>query len=354
MNQRNIFDFETNQGIKRLEIQHGDILQCQEQFDVLVVSAFQDDYQPIAGTLIGGLKNIGIDVARLAENPEYDLRSNQPIWLSRQLPEQLPFRRIACIELSPKENVSLQLKTIRKRLASLFGLLVGANYINCAVTKIMLSIIGANMQNYSAAEMVCLLFQEGGAALHNIGDLLELRIMEHDLHRFQELNKAFNELLGRNQYDIDVPVLYEATQENLKLMRQELRCMQPHKQGNFWIEQHLAELITAFDSIEQEPRCLIAFKCRRLAKLIAKDLLGDYAEGDLVHMINKVGERYALPSWEICYWHTIRTLGNECVHIKDIVEEHTELIYKHPTQEDINILLLCMAQIVKMWKELRK
>lgn len=26
MNQRNIFDFETNQGIKRLEIQHGDIL----------------------------------------------------------------------------------------------------------------------------------------------------------------------------------------------------------------------------------------------------------------------------------------------------------------------------------------
>lgn len=85
MNQRNIFDFETNQGIKRLEIQHGDILQCQEQFDVLVVSAFQDDYQPIAETLIGGLKNIGIDVARLAENPEYDLRSNQHIWLSRQL-----------------------------------------------------------------------------------------------------------------------------------------------------------------------------------------------------------------------------------------------------------------------------
>lgn len=158
MNQRNIFDFETNQGIKRLEIQHGDILQCQEQFDVLVVSAFQDDYQPIAETLIGGLKNIGIDVARLAENPEYDLRSNQHIWLSRQLPEQLPFRRIACIELSPKENVSLQLKTIRKRLASLCGLLVGANYINCAVTKIMLPIIGTNMQNYSAAEMVRLLF----------------------------------------------------------------------------------------------------------------------------------------------------------------------------------------------------
>lgn len=99
---------------------------------------------------------------------------------------------------------------------------------------------------------------------------------------------------------------------------------------------------------------MIAFKCRRLAELIAKDLLGDYAEGDLVHMINKVGERYALPSWEICYWHTIRTLGNEGVHIKDIVEEHKELIYKHPTQEDINILLLCMAQIVKMWKELRK
>ncbi len=73
----------------------------QEAVDLLVVSAFPDDYAPTSSSLIGALARTGVSVAGLAADKEVDLRRFSSCWLSRLIGRpDLHFRRILCFEPS--------------------------------------------------------------------------------------------------------------------------------------------------------------------------------------------------------------------------------------------------------------
>ena len=51
------------------------------------------DYTPVHGTVIGALKrNLGINVSEFARDKKEDLRVGFNCWISRQLPDHLPYR----------------------------------------------------------------------------------------------------------------------------------------------------------------------------------------------------------------------------------------------------------------------
>jgi hypothetical protein len=88
---------------RRVEIYEGDLtaLTPAEAVDVLIVSAFPDDYVPTPGSLIGALDRKGVSVARLAQDKAADLRKEFSCWMSHDIVSQDPgiqFRRILCFE----------------------------------------------------------------------------------------------------------------------------------------------------------------------------------------------------------------------------------------------------------------
>ncbi|XP_071476688.1 uncharacterized protein [Diadema antillarum] len=96
-----VITVKTQEGDCQIQLCLGDItkLQKKEQVDVIFVSSFGGNYEKIPGTVIGALyENLGIDVAKLAEDKEEDLRVLYSCWWSKPLPSNLPYRRVLCFE----------------------------------------------------------------------------------------------------------------------------------------------------------------------------------------------------------------------------------------------------------------
>jgi TIR domain len=88
---------------KQLQLYVGDLssIPPEEAVDVLVVSAFPDDYAPTPTSLIGALAQRGISVLELSRHKEADLRAAFSSWLSRDVSALSPhagFGRILCFE----------------------------------------------------------------------------------------------------------------------------------------------------------------------------------------------------------------------------------------------------------------
>ncbi|GEM_PF-931551 len=92
---------------KFIQLFHGDLTEIppEHSVDILVISAFPDDYYPTRGTLIGALKEKGISVDNLAKDKSVDLRDNFSCWLSKEIHGR-SFKRILCFEPLVRGNAS--------------------------------------------------------------------------------------------------------------------------------------------------------------------------------------------------------------------------------------------------------
>jgi hypothetical protein len=98
----------------RIELRQGDLtnLGSDEAVDLLVVSAFPNDFTPTSGSLIGALYERGLSVRELSGDKDIDIRDNYSCWLSKPIAEVaagLRFGRILCFEpvagAAPPERV---------------------------------------------------------------------------------------------------------------------------------------------------------------------------------------------------------------------------------------------------------
>jgi hypothetical protein len=146
MQKRNEWTFDRN---RRIELFDGDVLRLmpRDEIDVLVVSAFPNDYRPTQGSLIGALARHGVSVAELAESKEADLRADFSCWLSRPVSLNGRTLRMLCVESgwrgSPPEIAD-----------DLFRALATTATIGVENASVAMPLIGAGDQGYSPAVMV--------------------------------------------------------------------------------------------------------------------------------------------------------------------------------------------------------
>lgn len=89
--------------VRRIELYQGDLtsLSPVDGVDLLILSAFPNDYVPTRSSLIGALFQKGVSVYDLAQNKAVDLRKTCSCWLSNQVAVADPgiqFERILCFE----------------------------------------------------------------------------------------------------------------------------------------------------------------------------------------------------------------------------------------------------------------
>ena len=93
-------------GASEIRLYHGNLAEIPagEEVDLLVLSAFEDNYAPTASSVIGALARRGLSVEALARAKAVDLRSTFGCWLSQRLPAEVVarfrFDRILCFEPS--------------------------------------------------------------------------------------------------------------------------------------------------------------------------------------------------------------------------------------------------------------
>lgn len=87
-----------------LQLLHGDLsaVPAEHEVDILVISAFPDDYATLPGSLMLALKEEGLSVKELASDKAVDLRDSLGCWLSQplsaDLQKKLHFRQVLCFE----------------------------------------------------------------------------------------------------------------------------------------------------------------------------------------------------------------------------------------------------------------
>jgi hypothetical protein len=136
----------------RIELLLGDLthIPVEHGVDVLIVSAFPNDYLPTQGSLIGALYRKGLSLLTLAQKPEADLRENFSCWLSKEILPPiagLSFRYVLCFEPSirgtPPEVVS-----------DIFRALAPFTYGTPEIHSIAMPVLAAGDQGYSISQML--------------------------------------------------------------------------------------------------------------------------------------------------------------------------------------------------------
>lgn len=182
-------------GDKHIEIYHGNLAEMSpdDAVDVLVVSAFPNNYVPTPGTLVGALHHKGIPLQELAGRKAFDLRENFSCWMSEEIHSDDPgiqFRRILCFESPVRDNA---VQVVGGIFQSLMPFVNG----DLNVDSVAMPLVSTGRQGVPVVDMLDTLLE---AAVHwmRIGlPLKRLKIVEFSEVKAAEIKGVFSVLKRR-------------------------------------------------------------------------------------------------------------------------------------------------------------
>jgi hypothetical protein len=174
---------------RAIELYHGDltVMSPQDAVDVLIVSAYPNNYRPLTRTLIGALDRKGISVEKLARNKAYDARESFSSWVSAPIQSDQPaiqFNRILCFEPRLRGDPP-------EVAGDIFQALMPFMDGDMSIETVAMPLVATGNQGVPVADMLEPLID---AAVHwlELGlPVKRLKIVEHSELKAAELKGAF-------------------------------------------------------------------------------------------------------------------------------------------------------------------
>ena len=360
MESNNTFSFETNYGLKSINLVLSDITKLKIPINVLIVSAFKGNYHPIKGTIIGSLLDDGINVENLANTPEYDLRNSKGVWLSQKTDNE-HIQRIACTEIlyyNGQKDTDTPDINLKKQISSIFSLLAACVYDGIKIETIAMSVLGTGAQKFSPNVVIPILIEECKKAMETINGINTIYICTNTKNVLNELSTAMNHYLGRTPMELASIKFDEYTQPMLDPIIKDLKMIvsrrlskkNPKPTKNILV---ISEFIDILENSDKHRGFELTILARRVLEVMVFDLTDDSSEensnriSDLNGNLDKIAKKYKMAKWIKSYLHLIRILGNSTAHVGK-----SEEIPESPDSHDLIVLIHCLAIIIPYWKQL--
>lgn len=211
------------QGQKKfIELYQGDLtnLSNNEYFDLLILSAFPNDYIPTPSSLVGALNRKGLSVAYLSMLKELDIRDTYACWLSSEIDYKdyngIEFKRVLCFEPLLKDLPPYEM------IGDLFqALMIVTNQFN--IKSVGMPLLTTGDANYPVSAILNPLV-EAAVNWMSLGiGLDKIKIVAYDSIKANQSLSIFKTLKGKysnyslsfsNKFDYDYFISYSHKDAN--------------------------------------------------------------------------------------------------------------------------------------------
>jgi hypothetical protein len=344
----NIVNVPTPHGWRSIELREGDITSPDPNTlpDVLVVSSFKGQYEPIPNTVIGCLKSrLGLSVKKLAEEPEYQIGSRDA-WMTHRLDPHIPFQRLVCVEMldffGPKVDSEHALK---RAVRSLFGLLAVAEINEVPIQRIAMPMLGTGNQRLGIDVVMPWIIETVSKLLGNLSTVQAVQI--YVLRDGAAAAQKLNALLDRDQ-SVSVGV----SEDSQRMVGRVCAKLDSFVERAIIPESHASALeLLLLLKRDAGSFVTLAALARRLVEAIVQNIArerGVKPDAELIKKIDALTSHGVSP-WMVSYMHLLRVFGNEAVHAKPQESRHPKTI----NGGDLAVLLLCLDRILEWELSLR-
>ena len=189
-------------GVKTIELFVGDLsaLPVENAVDVIVISAFPNDYIPTPQSLIGALARRGLSIEEIAKNKEADLRESFSCWFSKEITHNnFNFKRVLCFEPLLRGRPS---EVVGEIFQSLMPFVYGATPIK----SVAMPLVASGDQGSGSEEMLQALLFAATNWLKLGMPVDVIKIVEISPSKVLLLNKVFETFKTQN---IDITINIE-------------------------------------------------------------------------------------------------------------------------------------------------
>jgi hypothetical protein len=326
---KNFVQIDTKTGIKEFELFQGDITNLPFQVDLLVVSAFKNDYTPTKSSIIGQLHKSGVDVNDLSKRPLIDFRNSLDIWISSKLKNK-NFNQIVCVEIIGGKYI------FESAIKNLFAAISALEIQGEKNTTIALPMLGAGDQDFDIHLVVSTLIDLSLDFLKFSRYLKKVYFIVYSDIKATVFNEEMNNILGRVKIKSPQGILADLLRNELNQKIDKLFIIRE----DLSIFMDLKRVINSnFRSFE------FGAITRKSVEYIIDDLNPSTAKQfELIKKIDSLSQ-IGISQWIQSYFHLIRVFGNEAVHNKDKKERSPSNV----DEKDLEIGMYCMIKLIDFY-----